>query len=247
MRDVCSASGCWRLRHPRRSCRSSANDVATGCVGCQGCRQHLTGPDIWGWSGWAAIAAIAQVFAAVGTVGALLFLWLQFTKLQAQLQLERRAHQETQRLARPLLQAAVSRVNPLSFNVVISWIRGTQPAPDVEVWVKQRAGVYVVPCGTVPAQTRVPDADLGGALVVDERSAVTSDLWPFPETADDDPLAPEDFWAGLKWRSEDQYRGRELIRCRTDEDPTASPPIRQRYFVLVPSHMMGTTPEPHEE
>ncbi len=107
----------------------------------------------WGWNGWAAIAAVAQVFAAIGTVGALLFLWLQFASLRGQVQLDQQRHREALQAARPRLETSVSRVNPMYFNVAISWVQGTQPAFDVTVWVKQLSGVYVLSYGTLPAQS----------------------------------------------------------------------------------------------
>ena len=41
--------------------------------------------------------------------------------------------------ARPLLETTVSRVNATDFSVAIKWVRGTEPAFDPELWVKQTA------------------------------------------------------------------------------------------------------------
>ncbi len=200
-------------------------------------RRFVVDSAFWTWGGWTAVAAIATFLGAVGTVGALLFLWLQFAKLRTQLDLAQRQDLEAREAARPLLETSVWPANPTYFNIAISWVRGTQPAFDVEVWIRQNSGVYLMPYGTLPAQTRVPAPNAGFGIGVNDNGAVAADLWPFPETVDDEPLGANDFWAGILWRSEDQYRGRYLMRCRASEDPNAPPRLLYRYFVLVASHL----------
>lgn len=194
--------------------------------------------DWWAWSGWAGVAALAAVFAAIGTVGALFVLGIQFVQLRAQVDLAQRQYLEARKAARPLLETGVSLVNPSYFSVAIRWIHGTQPAFDVTIWIKHSAGVFVLPYGTLPAQTRVPSPGSGYGFATDDNSAVDMAYWPFSESDTDEPLGSKDFWAGITWHSDDQYQGRYLIRCRVTDTPGMPRPFEQRFFTLVDSQLI---------
>ena len=132
----------------------------------------------WGWNGWPGVLGLATLVGILATAIGTLFLAVS---TRDSVDLQRREFEATRLAARPLLEVHASWVSPGYFGVAITWVRGTEPAFDVQVWLKYDGGVRWLPRGTLPAGTDVSDTVVGDMTAEDS-------LWPFPETAIDVPL-----------------------------------------------------------
>jgi len=95
------------------------------------------------WSNSDKIASIAQVAIAVGTLAALL--GLRTTRrevgiLERQLDLQSREFKMARKVAFPHLGVETGASGGLYVPVTVKWLHGTDPAYEVEIWIRRNEG-----------------------------------------------------------------------------------------------------------
>lgn len=160
------------------------------------------------------VLAAATIFLAAFTIGLAYIGWralkLQGREIKAtekQLELANKEFERARTTAYPRLEVEADYgINLDTPNATIKYQWGTEPAFNVEVWVRDQNGSYGWQYGTIPAAE--PPARVGVPEIPNEMLA----RWAFPELDNDAPLEQGDFWAGITWRCADSSAGRYLYR-----------------------------------
>jgi hypothetical protein len=153
---------------------------------------------------WATVAIAAGTF--VLALATLILAW----STRKGVQLQERQFAAAQAAARPQLEidVALDAINarwPVSGQV--RYIAGTEPAYDVEVWIKTRTQSF----GTAATSILTPSAP-NFTFVLDGIPDEMFKRWPFPEAHKAPVLEGKELWAGVTWRSADGTKGQRRYK-----------------------------------
>jgi hypothetical protein len=207
---------------------------------------------------WATLAVAVGTFVlALGTVK-LAFSTSKGVKLQEQeltavegeLKLAREQFAYAQAAARPQLDVDVTVYErPEVPNTVLGSVRyvhGSEPAYDIEVWVKVRTGSFGKSLGTILTPS-VAEARFALGDIPDEMFK----RWPFPEARKLPLLEGSEFWAGVTWRSTDgtkmQRRYKQFEDGTRVENPAVTEPVEPIELDRERQADFGFTPPPIDE
>jgi hypothetical protein len=134
--------------------------------------------------------------------------------------------------ARPLLDISVAGFDggarPSGF---VDYIGGSEPAHDVELWIKATGGFFGARCpNLLPAKSRY-------TFVLEQH--ISDEVFarqPFPEFTKAPGLQTGEFFAGVTWKSLDDTPGRYRYRQRTDGTRDENPEVMvTRELPLLPA------------
>lgn len=174
---------------------------------------------------WATLAIAAGTFVlALGTV---YLAWS--TKIGIRLQ--EREFTAAQAGARPQLEIDITVYDrngpPHPVNGHVRYVHGSEPAYDVEIWVKTRTKSFGRRLGTILTPS-VPDF----AFSIDGISDEMFKRWPFPEANKAPVLVGNEFWAGVTWRSPDGTPGSRRYKQLDDDTRDENPEVMEPFPVL---------------
>jgi hypothetical protein len=134
--------------------------------------------------------------------------------------------------ARPLLDISIAGFDggarPSGY---VDYVGGSEPAHDVEIWIKARTGFWGIRCpNLLPAKPR-------HTFVLE--AVIPDDMFsrqPFPEFTKAPGLLEGEFFAGVTWKSLDGTPGRYRYRQRTDGTRDENPEVMvTRELPLLPA------------
>jgi hypothetical protein len=189
---------------------------------------------------WATVAiAAGTLVLAVGTV---ILAWstrrgvqLQERELKVveeQLRVATEQFAASQSAARPQLEIDVSLEramnSPWPVSGQVRYINGSEPAYDVEIWVKTRTQSFGGSAGTILTPS-APTHTFALSGIPDELFK----RWPFPEAHKAPVLQGDELWAGVTWRSADGTKGQRRYK-RLENGARDENPMHMEPFPVIP-------------
>jgi len=183
------------------------------------------------------VLAIGTVILAWSTRRGVLLQERELKVVEEQLRLAKEQFAASQSAARPQLEidVALERVmnSPFPVSGHVRYINGSEPAYDIEIWIKTRTQSFGAAVGTVLTPS-APTYAFALSGISDEMFK----RWPFPDAHKAPVLQGDELWAGVTWRSPDgtkgQRRYKRLENGTRDENPMVMDP-----FPVLPEATTG--------
>ena len=149
----------------------------------------------------------------------------QLELTRQQLRLAREEFNAARSADRAKLQVDAGFAQPTAIMGAVKYVAGREAAYDIEVWGRSWAGYSG---GKIPA-VLTPQGQYGFTISSDEALGPLDEeamaRWPFPDVLELPPLAENESWVGVTWRTHDDYRGRQLNHVPPGQQREYHPPV----------------------
>jgi len=171
------------------------------------------------------VLAIGTVLLALTTLVGVGFQWRELKAVEEQVRLTKEQFRLAQAAARPQLDidVVIDEGTKYPASGEVRYIHGSEPAYDIEVWIKTRTQSFGGRAGTI-----LTPSTASWKFMLDGIPDEMFNRWPIPEAHKAPVLEKRELWAGVTWRSPDGTRGsrryKQLADLTRDENPEVMEP-----------------------